>query len=332
MSTVTARITAAGLADLNLNGSYTVAKATPAIPDGKYPMGFQGLVKGQPATLKDCGDWNFATMGYDLSGYRIHGKVVCRANNIVGDGFEIVGADSGTTANALLDFNTHFTGAQPNLKHFTIKPTVPIVSVNAWMGDEATLFDFDISGVGGDGLSPNNLSNGKLPLNMKADWGYVHDLVYYKKDSSHADGTHNDGCQIPGGSNASFTRIYFTGISHPTLGDGKFLRTNGPGTAALPGPRPLGQINSSVMVTQDVSHVGGITFDHCRFGGGWYTTINLDSKGNSAALGPITITNSLFDGNSFYGLDIAASPGTILNQSGNKRIDGSAIKVKLNNT
>lgn len=311
------------------------APAAPAIPDGIYPMGSQGTADGTlPIPLTDLHrDWNFATDGLDLSGFRIHGRVVCRLNNIVGNRFEIIGADDGSSASPLLDFNTHFTGTPPNLKHFTINPTVPTVSANGWMGDEATLYDFDISGVGGDSLSPHNLSNGGRPLNLNADWGFLHDLVWYKTDGgSHVDGTHNDNAQIPGGTIATFTRIYFTGITHPTKGDGAYLRTNG----AIAGPtanipRPLGQQNSAIQITQNVSHVGNITFDRCRFGGGVYASINLAGNGSTTQLGPIYVTNSLFDGNALDGNDIGgdntSSPGINLVQSGNKRIDGSAIKV-----
>jgi hypothetical protein len=326
MTTVTAKITAAGLAELDLTGSYTVApapSAQPAIPDGIYPMGWAS-VQGSRPPLKDCGDWNFATMGNDLSGWRIHGAVTCRNNGIVGDGFEIVGAPTGSHVYALLDFNAHF-ATPPNFKHFTINPDVTVESVNGYMGDEATLFDFDISNVGGDSMSPNNLHT-SLPLNMKADWGYCHDLVWYKTDPSHPDGTHNDDVQIPGGTTASFTRIYMTGLTSPTRGDGAYLRTTGPAasTTSLPGPRPLGQCNSAVMITQNVSKVSGITFDHCRFGGGWYSTINM-------VAGSITVTNSVFNGNSLYGLDMVANVGATLVQSGNTRVDGKALRIKLNN-
>lgn len=309
----------------------------PAIPDGVYPMGFQGYVKGTKQSLVDLNrDWNFSTDGFDLSGFRIHGKVVWPAASGTGtpggDGFEIIGADTGTSANALLDCNTHFTQTFPTFKNFTILPTVPTVSTNGFMGNEATLFNFDISGMGGDTLSPNNL-NGLHPLNLSADWGVCHDLVYYVNDGgSHADGTHNDDCQVPGGTIATFTRIYMTGITHPTKGDGAYLRTHGPngGTDANV-PRPKGQQNSAIQITQNVSHVGTITYDRCRFGGGLYATINLASNGNAAQLGPIYVTNSLFDGNSIDGNDIggdnSSSPGTNLVQSGNTRIDGKALVV-----
>lgn len=296
----------------------------PTIPDGVWPMGYAGYVKGVRQDLVDLNrDWNFATDGLDLSGFRIKGKVVCRSNGITGDGFEIVGADAGTSANALLDCNTHFTGAKPNLKNFTILPTTPVVSTNGFMGGEATLFNFDISGVS-DALSPNNLNTG-LPLNLNCDWGYCHDQVYYYPDSSHSNGSHNDGAQIVGGTSATFSRIYMTGITDATKGQGAFLRSTGPPDGL--GPRPLGQQNSSIQFTQNVSHVGDITFNQCRFGGGWIATINC-SAGSGSTLGPITVSNSLFDGNNLLHNDIIYNPSnTTLVLSGNQLTKGGSIHV-----
>lgn len=326
MTTVSATVSAPGVPNVQLSASYTVTTAPaptkPAIPDGVYPMGWASVQATRPP-LKDYeGDWDFAKMGLDLSGWQIHGAVNFRLPNIVGDGFKVVGAPAGTSGNALLDFNTNFTGTPPNLKHFTVAPDVSVMGVNGWMGCEATLFDFDIWGTS-DGLSPNNLHNTSGPLNLKADWGFVHDLVYWRNDPSHPDGSHNDGCQIPGGKGATITRVYFTGLSHPTRGDGVLLRKTGPGTTSLPGPRPGGQVNSSVMITQNVAAVD-VAFDQCRFGGGWYSTINMTA-------GKLTVTNSVFDGNSFYGLDMVANTGATLVQSGNRRVDGKPLKVKLNN-
>lgn len=340
MTTATGRIQAAGAPDLLVSAGYTVLTTggvPPTIPDGIWPMGVDSPNSPHTAaSLTDyIGDWNFGTMGLDLSGYRIHGRVVCNVNGIHGDGFEVIGQASGPTVPALIDCNHHFTGAIPNLKHFTVKPQTPNCTTNALMGDEFNIYDFDFSETC-DGLSPNNLSNGKLPLNIIADWGYIHDLVYYYPDTcdaGHTDGTHNDNCQIPGGTGAKFTRIYMTGLSHPTLGQGAFLRTTGPSTGPVPGKRPKGQLNSSIQFTQNVSHVGDITYDMCRFGGGEIATINC-SAGTSLTpgkLGPITVTNSIFNGDALLGYDIiynpTKGPGTTLIQSGNKRADGSAIVV-----
>lgn len=310
----------------------------PAIPDGVYPMGYQGYVKGALQPLVDLNrDWNFSTDGFDLSGFRIHGKVVWPAASgtgatVGGDGFEIVGAPGAGTSGILLDCNTHFTQTFPTFQHFSINPTVPVVSANGIMGNEFTIFDADIQGVGGDPISPNNLSNGKRPLNINADWFYCHDYVYYLTDGgSHVDGTHNDDAQIVGGTSAFFTRGYMTGCAHPTKGDGAHLRTIGRSAGPYANvPCPDGQGNSCIQITQDVDHVS-CSFDRCRFGGGLYATVNLASNGNAAQLGPIYITNSLFDGNSIGGNDIGgdndSTPGTNLVQSGNKHIDGTAIKV-----
>ena len=305
----------------------------PTIPDGVYPMGFQGLVRGQPAALRDLGrDWNFNTDGLDLSGWRIHGKVGCAPNstginNIIGDGFEIVGSDNGSSGN-LLDCNGHFSGTIPHLQHFTIKPNVPVISVNGFMGDEAWLYDFDISQVGGDALSPNNMHNGYRALGLTCDWGFCHDQVYYYPDSSHSNGTHNDGGQIPGGTGGTFTRIYFTGITCPTFGQDVALRTNGSGAGQ--GVLPLGQQNSAIQFTQDVSHVGDILFDMCRFGGGWTASVNCYNT-SSETMGPITFSNSLWDGNNLRGNDIIYNPAkTTLVLSGNRLVGGGAIHVNSN--
>jgi hypothetical protein len=301
----------------------------PAIPDGVWPMGYQGYVKGVRQDLVDLNrDWNFTTDGLDLSGFRIHGKVVCRSNGITGDGFEIVGAPGGTTANALLDCNTHFTGTPPTFSNFTINPDVPVKGTNGFMGDEATLFNFDIGYVGGDALSPNNLDNGLRPLNFSADWGYCHDLVYYLIDQ--ANGTHNDGCQVPGGTNITLTRIRMTGITSPTLGDGAALRTVGPNDGS--GPRTLGQQNSSVITTQNVSHVGAMTIDSCHIGGGWFGTINLQSVGSSTQLGPIIVTNNIFDGNDWDGYDLIIHSNSDVTQSGNTRVDGKPLSILHSST
>jgi len=301
----------------------------PTIPDGVYPMGFQGLVKGVPANLRDLGrSWNFNTDGLDLSGWRIHGMVGCAPNTvgingITGDGFEIVGADNGTSANGYIDTNGHFTGAKPNFQHFTIQPNVPVKGTNGISGAEFGIYDFKILDVGGDQLSPNNMHNGYRPLNITADWGFLDHCVYYLIDQ--VNGTHNDNCQIPGGTVATFSRIYGTGITHPTLGDGHALRTVGPNDGS--GPRLLGQQNSSFLTTQNVSPVGDITWNLCRFGGGWYGTINLQSTGNAAQEGPITITNSLFDGNDWDGYDIIVHPNVNFIQSGNARVDGHPLVI-----
>lgn len=314
------------------------SQGAPDIPDGVWPMGYQGYVKGQRQDLVDYnGDWNFANDGYDLSGRRIKGKVVWPAASgtgalVGGDGFAIVGAAGGTSANALLDCNTHFTQTFPTFQNFTILPTVPVVSTNGFMGNEATLFNVDISGVGGDPFSPNNLNNGGRPLNINLDWFYFHDYVYYLNDGgSHTDGTHNDDCQCPGGTNSTlWTRGYMTGCSDATKGDGAYLRSHGTNAGTYANvPRPLGQGNSAIQLTQDVSHVD-IGFDRCRFGGGGYATVNVTGKGNAANLN-IAITNSLFDGNSLSGNDIGGdnigSPGTTLVQSGNLRTNGHPITI-----
>lgn len=310
----------------------------PSIPDGVWPMGFQGYSKGIPVTLQDVhSDWDFATMGYDLSGKRIHGIVNWPAASgtgtlVGGDGFEIIGSDTGSSASAYLNCNTHFTQTFPTFSNFTILPTVPTVSTNGFMGNEATLFNVDISGVGGDPFSPNDLSNGKRPLNINLDWFYFHDYVYYLNDGgSHPDGTHNDDTQCPGGTNATpWTRGYSTGCAHPTKGDGAYLRTHGRNAGTYANvPCPDGQGNSGVQITQNVDHVN-IAYDRCRFGGGLYATINLASNGSTTQLN-FAVTNSLFDGNSISGNDIggdnSTSPGTKLVQSGNLRTNGHAITV-----
>lgn len=314
------------------------SQGAPAIPDGVWPMGYQGYVKGVQQALVDYnGDWNFANDGYDLSGRRIKGKVVWPAASgtgalVGGDGFEIVGAAGGTSASALLDCNTHFTQTFPTFSNFTILPTTPTVSTNGFMGNEATLFNFDISGIGGDPYSPNDLSNGKRALNLNVDWGYCHDYVYYLNDGgSHVDGTHNDGCQCPGGTNATpWTRVYFTGCCDATKGDGAYLRSHGRNAGTFANiPCPDGQANSAVQLTQNVD-LTNVWFDKCRFGGGAYATVNLTGNGGGSNL-VVKVTNSLFDGNNLSGNDIGgdnlSTPGTTLTQSGNLRTNGSAIHV-----
>lgn len=314
------------------------SQGAPAIPDGIWPMGYQGYVKGVKQSLTVLNrDWNFGTDGFDLSGFDIRGKVVWPAasgtSSPGGDGFIIRGAAGGSSGPALLECNTHFTQTFPTFQNFTILPTTPTVSLNGFMGNEATLFNFDISGVGGDPFSPNNLSNGGRPLNLNVDWGICHDYVYYLNDGgSHVDGTHNDGCQCPGGTNATpWTRVYFTGCCDPTKGDGAYLRSHGRNAGTFANiPCPDGQANSSVQLTQNVSHVA-VTFDRCRFGGGAYATVNLTGNGGGATNLVVSVTNSLFDGNNLSGNDIggdnSSSPGTTLTQSGNLRTNGHAITV-----
>jgi hypothetical protein len=305
----------------------------PAIPDGVWPMGYQGYTKGVLNAGYTGGvtgltvlnrDWNFTTDGLDLSGFEIRGKVVFAGQNgVTGDGFAITGASGGSTGNAYLETNCHFTGAHPNLKNFTIKPTVTTISINGWMGDEVTLFNFDISQVGGDCLSPNNLHNSLGSLNVSLDWGYCHDQVYFYPDSSHSNGTHNDGSQQPGGTGLTYNRVYLTGITHPTLGQDAALRSNGSGAGQ--GVLPLGQQNSAMQFTQDVSHISG-TWTNCRFGGGWEASVNCYNTA-SETMGPLIFTNCLWDGNSHAGNDIIKSSTVTLTLSGNKRVDGSAITV-----
>lgn len=344
MTTVTAKITAPGLSEMDLTASYTIAPApvqstAPAIPDGVYPMGSQGTLDGtKPITLKDYqGDWDFAKMGLDLSGWRIHGSVICRQDGIKGDRVEIVGLAGGSKGNALLDTNGPFKVA-PNFRHITIAPTVSVAGVNAWMGNALHAYDFNFWGAT-DILSPNNLHSGKGPLDVVLDWGYGHDNAYAlvdPTDTSHQDGCHCDGCQVPGGiGGMKVTRTYLTGITSPTRLDGAALRTKGPngpapsGDAFTKAPRPKGQGNSAIQITQHVSRVTGIVFDHCRLGGGEYATVNISSSGGTTPV-QIAITNTIFDGNSFYGLDVGATKGTIVDLTGSKRLDGTALKVNLN--
>lgn len=325
----------------------------PAIPDGVWPMGYQGYVNGVPQPGYVPGgssglqvmnrDWNFTTDGKDLSGWEIHGIVKCwTAGNvgipgIKGNGFLIFGPDAGANVDAYLDCNAHWADAstRPVFENYTMVPTTSLSGVNGLMGCEFTSFNADISGFA-DNLSPNNLHNGGAPLNITCDWFYFHDPVWFKTDPTdpgHADGNHNDClAEIVGGTNATFSRGWSTGLCHPTKGDGAYLRSHGPDGGYLPGtPRPLGQGNSSVQFTQNVSHVGGIVFNSVRFGGGWAGTVNCATKGSSTPLGPITFNDCLWDGNYLAGgWDIvgSAAPANII-RNNCKRVDGSALRVSL---
>jgi hypothetical protein len=131
---------------------------------------------------------------------------------------------------------------------------------------------------------------------IEAAW--VHDHHYVRQALTNADGqTHNDGCQIQGGSNLHLLGVRFDAFASPE-------------TRAATGT-PLGQVNSGVMINDgNVGSVIDVLAEHCWFDGGQYA-INASTKttdvlpghrvliarhcrfGRNSRFGPVTISSHL---------------------------------------
>lgn len=301
-------------ATLAVDGVTSTAHATvqvgaqlvkPPIPDGIYPMGYQG-----PASaLKDVGDVNATGDDVDVSGLRIHGRINVLAGGVHGKGFEIVGDPKGSTGwQALINCSSNKVKAA-NFSQFTIRPDVPIAGLNGVQGHDVTIDDWDISRVI-DVLSPSNVALSNSDLNFHASWGYGHDHAWFKNDPAHADGSHADGCQIVDGTGVLLDTVRLTGLVAPDI-----VKSQGKATP---------QTNSAIQIDQSPGLVTGILVQNSYLGGGG-VTVNLFGSGKQLNFG--SLSNVIFGGNSQFGIDVLMAPTTTITLAGNTRVDGKPVVV-----
>lgn len=145
----------------------------------------------------------------------------------------------------------------------TIRPRTGSGPVDGVRGSHVTLRRVEITGTV-DGVHVHGSADPDDPqaghVRVEASW--IHDLVHLW-DGSHADGTHNDGVQVVGGTDVVITGTRFSGT--------------------IP--------NADVMVTQDRNRVSGLTVQGNWLSGG-ACSVNLSDAGE--AMAGIRVVDNVF--------------------------------------
>lgn len=240
------------------------------------------------------------TAGATYDGWRIDYFVEVRAKNVTLRNCHVRGAAvSAGTGGPLIWVRPDY-AASATIEDVTVIPQTPTYAMNGIMGSNFTArrvqIEATVDGVhihGTTARSDPNAGN----VTIEASW--IHDLTSYSNppDTSHSDGSHNDGIQIVGGHNIN---ILYTRIG---------------GTVK----------NAALMVAEDRNEIYDLLVDHCWLSGG-AVTINIADKTYGAMEG-VAMTNNTFGRHTTTYDDVPAkvSAGTkaIAVWTGNVWSDGS---------
>ncbi len=149
----------------------------------------------------------------------------------------------------------------------TFIPRAPSNLLDGVRGSNVTLRRVEITGTV-DGVTVYGTSSRTDPYagNVTIEGSWIHDLRHYN-DSSHADGTHNDGVQVIGGRNIRITGSRIDGTIH----------------------------NAGIMITNGRNNVSNVAIAN-NWAAGGACTINVSDKSASAITGLSLVGNTFTRG------------------------------------
>jgi hypothetical protein len=210
------------------------------------------------------------TPGAHYTGWRFEVCVEVRAADVAFDDCEFVGpAVVGSSDFALLNVPSAYNGSCV-VTNCTFKPRATYVAtIDGVRGCNFTLVSCDISGTC-DGIHIyGSLTDRNDPNagNVTVLNSWIHDLVHYGNppDTSHSDGSHNDGVQLVGGHNILFQGNRFDGSMY----------------------------NACMMIQHSLADIYDLNITGNWFSGG-AVNLNLSDIDRPYGMGPISITNNVF--------------------------------------
>ena len=269
----------------------TPTQAPPTPSDGSKKPGPSntGVPAGMQLTVYE-GDLTITTPGATYAGLDIHGFVRVEAPHVTIKDSIIRGGPA--TSNTALIYDLSDTATNLLVVDSELVPADPSVNIDGIDGWNYTALRVNIHGTvdGAKMFGPN--------ATMQDSW--IHDLVTYWNDPSHADGvSHNDDVQILSGSNLR--------IIGNDLGGGH---------------------NTAIQITQDNGPLTDVLID-----GNWAdagnVTFNIANKPLASLLG-ITVTNNIFGHAAVTGCQILYTATTVLVAFNNVYADTGLPVVILN--
>lgn len=243
-----------------------------------------GVPAGTKLTVHN-GDLTITKPGTVIDALDIRGFVEIRAKNVTVRRSLIRGG-AATGLRGVVQNNAP-TATGFVLEDSEVRPAHPSVWLTGVKGANFTMRRVHVNGGVVDGVMVSGNQ-------VRVESSYIHGLVSYADDPTHADGSHNDGVQVVGGSDITVT-----------------------GNTILAAP---GQ-NSVLQVTQDVGPTRRLTFSRNRVDGGT-CSVKLTHQGGTS-LGPVVVSGNRFgDGMSIPGCAILRTGATSLAESGNVWLDG----------
>jgi hypothetical protein len=211
----------------------------------------------------------------------VHGRVLATGSsgnplveNCVVDGNGDYGASAGNAGGDVWLLQSTMTGGYVNFRFNTVKSRTVTYKINGIGYKNFHSYRNDVSQVV-DGSSVT--ATGASGVLMQGD--YIHGLMFVKPDPNHSDWTHNDCCQVHGGTGTTWEGVNF----EATVG------------ALHKGNSPYGSLvtGQAIGVTSDVSTASsGLTVKNSWLSGGAHGFIAI--VGNNTATNIGTLTNVRF--------------------------------------
>ncbi len=264
---------------------------SPTTPDASPKPGptNTGVPAGTELTVHN-GDLTITTPGATYSGLDIYGFVRVEAPDVTIKDSIIRGGFA--TSNTALIYDLSDTATNLLVEDSELVPIDPSVNIDGIDGWNYTALRVNIHGTvdGAKMFGPN--------ATMQDSW--IHDLVTYWNDPSHADGvSHNDDVQILSGSNLRIVGNDLEGGHNTAI---QITQDNGPLT--------------DVLIDRNWADAGNVTF-------------NIANK-PLASLSGITVTNNIFGHAAVTGCQILYTSETALLASNNVYADTGLPVVILN--
>jgi hypothetical protein len=272
---------------------------TPTITPVKPGTSNTGIPPGTGTLTVRNGDQTISTSGTVFDKLDIHGLVTVTTSNVTIKRCIIRGNSTLGTNSGLINC----TGA--NVVNLVIQdclliPDFPSLWWDGVIGHDYNIQRCNIAGTV-DGLGVYNTHNSGGPVNVIATANYIHDLAYFSPDPINHGGdspvshTHNDICQIQGGTGIELGYNYLEGFCNSTYGPDILLDSaHKNGSGGFNAHYPYLQSSSVVQINiRGTIVVGNINFHNNWIGGGAFS-INVEG-GTYPNLG--SITNNRFEDN-----------------------------------
>lgn len=245
-----------------LSGTNWVRRGRPSIPGlagrdtlvtGTYQPGpsTTGVIPGIPRTDFNTGSAQLIVTedGRVFENMNIWGDIKIRAKNVRFKNCWLwggIGHPSGNTG--IIDAN-YLTQEGLQVTDCTITAQSPSYYRDGIVGHDYLALRNHIYNVN-DGMGAFSQPGGAGNCNAFIYGNYVHDLVFWKNDPAHTDGTHNDCCQIQGGDMIDIFGNYFIGSSVDAPGSG-----DPSNTALYPGNPRKTYLNGQCVIFNQNTHI-----------------------------------------------------------------------------
>jgi hypothetical protein len=251
---------------------------TPAAATAKPNASNTGVPAGTTLT-NYTGPLTITTDGTVIDSKAVYGDLKIQARNVIirnsylHCGSNVPGGNTGCVdANSANVYNLLITNN-------TIKPDHPSYYRDGIVGHEFTARKNHITR-SNDGIGIFNRPGGSVNANVTVEGNYIHDLTRWSNDPAHADGTHNDGIEVQGGTNIS---IKGNTVVASIVAGNSLNQYGTHGGAAL-------------IVVQNVTKVANLVVSGNWFDDGQNSVCIQNAKFSTVAL---TLTGNLFGHNQY---------------------------------